>query len=614
MMQTDGSPAGTLPARIAPALTALAAVLSIVTVLLALAWSLGLHQRLRLSLYTEQFLVSVLGLAVAHAFLTVRSRHLPVRLALPADLALAACALMGGGWLAIHYPQIAFTAAVDPSAAIVPALALIVTLLLALLRVAGWPLTIIVLAFCAYGLWGSNLSGQFQALPISPERLAVQLSLDTGGILGMPLGVAATIVVVFVVFGRLLDHLGGATFFTDLASALMGRFRGGSAKISILSSAAFGSISGSAVSNVATTGVVTIPLMQRGGFRKDAAAGIESVASTGGQLAPPVMGAAAFLMAEFLDIPYAQVVIAALVPALLYYVAIFVLVDLTAARDGIRGVDGTERPDAWSTLIAGWPFLLPFVALVYGLFALNLQAQAAGILAAVVLLVAAPLARASRGRFGPRALVATLASSGSALSQIIIITAAAGIVIGVMNETGLGFGLTAFLTRFASDEVLLLIVMAALLSIVLGMGMPTIAVYVLLATLIAPALTRLGIDQTAAHLFVLYFGMMSMITPPIAIAAFAAASISGADPMRTAFQAMKFGWPAYVLPFAFVLNPALILRDGALAAILPVTGAVVAVLAVSAAMIGHFRRPLGLPLRVLLAVAGMAALFWPAFL
>lgn len=448
-------------------------------------------------------------------------------------------------------------------------------------------------------------------MPVSPDRLAAQLALDTGGILGTPLAIAATVVVVFVAFGRLLDHLGGAAFFTDLATAAMGGFRGGAAKIAVLGSSLFGSISGSAVSNVATTGVVTIPLMRRAGFPRETAGGIEAVASTGGQLTPPVMGAAAFLMAEFLEIPYADVVVAALLPALLYYAAIFMQADLTAARDGIVGIGAAERPRVAPTLKAGWMFLVPFAALIWALFAGNYQPATAGLFATLALLLIAPLMPKARALLAPRDLLAALAQGGAALSGILVITAAAGVVIGVLNETGLSFGLTAYLVGFAREDVVLLLALAALVSIVLGMGMPTVAVYVLLAALVAPALIRLGIHPTAAHMFVLYFGMMSMITPPVAIAAFAAASLSGGGPMRTALAAMKFGWPAFVLPFAFALNPALILEGSWQAVALSLSLAVFGVLAVTLALVGHFGRPLPLALRIAVFLPGTAALLWP---
>lgn len=585
--------------------------LAVVMVIIAISWAAGLHRELRIAVYTEQFLAAVLGLAIAYVFLTRPLRMLPGRIGLGVDAALAVIALSGGVWIALRYPDLSMVAAIDPAGVLWVSLAILATLLLALFRVAGWPLTAVVLAFAAYGLWGSALPGQFQALPVSPERLFAQLAMDTGGVLGTPLAIGATVVVVFVLFGRLLDHFGGAAFFTDLATAAMGGFRGGAAKISVVASALFGSISGSAVSNVVTTGVVTIPLMRRAGFRAETAGGIEAVASTGGQMMPPVMGAAAFLMAEFLEISYAEVVLVALVPALLYYFALFVQADLVAARDGISGVPAADRPAAGPVLQAGWAFTLPFVGLIWALFVWNYQPAAAGLVAGVILLSVAVVLPAARAGLRPRRLIAAIASGGEGFAQIVVITGAAGIVIGVLNETGLGFGLTSYLVGFARDDVLILLVLAALVSIVLGMGMPTVAVYVLLAALVAPSLTRLGIDPKAAHLFVLYFGMMSMITPPVAIAAFAAASLSGAGPMRTAIAAMRFGWPAFVLPFAFAYNPALILQGGVGDTILAITTAGSGVFLVSVALAGWFTTKLRAAPRALVAVLGTALILWP---
>ncbi|MEQ6250293.1 TRAP transporter fused permease subunit [Sulfitobacter sp. HNIBRBA3233] len=591
----------------------LSRALGLILIVLAGAWALGLHRELRLAVYTEQFLAAVLACAAAHVFLA-RPWGRFGRFGDAVDFGLAAVAIVGGAWLAWAYPDLSLAAAINPSTALPVALALLATVMLALVRAAGWPITIVVLAFGAYGLWGAALPGRFQALPVAPERLAAQLALDTGGMLGTPLKIAATIVVIFVAFGRLLEHLGGAKFFTDLATASMGGFRGGSAKIALVASALFGSISGSAVSNVATTGVISIPLMRRAGFKPSAAGGIEAMASTGGQLTPPVMGAAAFLMAEFLDISYGDVVMAALLPALLFYFALFLQVDLVAGRDGIRGVERSNRPDAGPVLRAGWAYALPFVALIWGLFALNWQPDTAGLAACGVLLLVAVFIRPARAGLWPNRLAGALAGAGDALAQILVITAAAGIVIGVLNETGLGFGLTTYLVGFASDQVLLLLVLAAAISIVLGMGMPTVAVYVLLAALVAPAIVRLGVDPTGAHLFVLYFGMLSMVTPPVAIAAFAAASLAGSGPIATALAAMRFGWPAFVLPFAFAYNPALILKGSAGAIAVAVVFAVLAILLITSAMTGWFMRPLRLWERALGVVAGAALLLWPIFL
>ncbi|SLN63729.1 Sialic acid TRAP transporter permease protein SiaT [Roseivivax jejudonensis] len=597
-----------------PGLRPAADVLAVAMVGIAVAWAAGLHRMLRLSIYTEQFLAAVLGLAMAYVFLTQPLRSLPPALGRVVDVALAAIALAGGAWLALYYPDLSLAAAIDPGDALRVSVAVLVTLLLALYRVAGWPLTIVVVVFGAYGIWGAALPGQFQALPISPERLASQLALDTGGILGTPLAIAATVVVVFVAFGRLLDHLGGAAFFTDLAAAVMGGFRGGAAKISVAASALFGSISGSAVSNVATTGVITIPLMRRSGFRAEHAGGIEAVASTGGQLTPPVMGAAAFLMAEFLNIPYSQVVLAALVPAAFYYVALFLQADLTAAREGIAGMPAADRPRAGAVLRRGWIFVVPFVALVWALFSLNYQPATAGLVACAILLGVSLVLPEGRRGLRPDRLLGAIASGGPSFAQIVVITAAAGIVIGVLNETGLSFGLTSYLVTFARDEALGLLVLAAAVSIVLGMGMPTIAVYVLLASLVAPALTRLGIEPVAAHLFVLYFGMMSMISPPVAIAAFAAATLSGAGPMRTALAALRFGWPAFVLPFAFAYNPALLLAGGAGQTALSILLTLCGIVGVTVALAGWVRGPLPPALRGVAAALGLALILWPVIL
>jgi len=580
---------------------------------LAIAWALGLHRELRLAVYTEQFLALSLALAVAHIFLT-KPWHSAGRAGQIVDISLAGLALVGGVWLALRYADLSLASAINPVEALPVALVLLITVMLALVRAAGWPITLVVLAFGAYGLWGSALPGRFQSLPIAPERLAAQLALDTGGILGTPLKIAARIVVMFVAFGRLLEHLGGAKFFTQLATAAMGGYRGGAAKIALIASALFGSISGSAVSNVATTGVITIPLMRKAGFRPSTAGGIEAMASTGGQLTPPVMGAAAFLMAEFLDISYANVVMAALLPALLFYIALFLQIDLVAGRDGISGVERAERPDTGQVLRAGWAYFLPFVALLWGLFALNWQPDKAGLAACGVLLVVAAFMRSVRADLAPLRLLNALAGAGTALAQILVITAAAGIVIGVLNQTGLGFGLTTYLVSFAADQILILLVLGAAISIVLGMGMPTVAVYVLLAALVAPAIIRLGVDPTAAHLFVLYFGMMSMITPPVAIAAFAAATLAGAGPIATSLKAMRFGWPAFILPFAFAYNPALILKGTPAMVAVSLTLAIIGVVCVTAAMAGWFRRPLGLLERVASACIGAAALLWPIFI
>ena len=522
--------------------------------LIAVAWALDLPRRAGLLVYPEQILAAVLGLALALRLMPAAEARRPW-----VDAALALAGL-GAAWaVAAAYPRLIRAAILEPAAVLPLTVPLLGCLLVALRRAAGWPLTLVVGAFVLYGVLGHHAPGAFAAIRVEPARLAAQLALDTGGVLGLPLAIAAGVVVVFLVLGQLLERSGGAEAFTQVALALMGGFRGGGAKIAILGSSLFGSISGSAVSNVATTGVVTIPLMRRSGLSAPKAAGIEAVSSTGGQLMPPVMGASAFLMAEFLQVPYREVVLAALVPALLYYLALLVQVDGLAARHGLAAVPREDRPRLGPSLRRAWALPLPFAALVWALFSLNMQPATAALLACAVLVALAATVGLGAGRLGPRGLWSALERAGAAAADVLIVTAAAGVVIGVLNETGLGFNLTLVLADAAGESRAALLVMAAVASIVLGMGMPTVGVYVLLAALVVPSLTAVGVEPLSAHLFVLYLGMMSMITPPVAIAAFAAASLAGAPPMRTAWEAVRLGWSAYAVPFVFVASPALLL-------------------------------------------------------
>jgi len=327
--------------------------------------------------------------------------------------------------------------------------------------------------------------------------------------------------------------------------------------------------------------------------------------SSGGQLMPPIMGASAFLMAEFLQVPYVDVVLAALIPALLYFTALFIQADLRAARDGIAAVAAAEIPRLRDVLRRGWMFPVPFVVLIYALFGLNYGAAEAGLLTAGATVAVGALLVGGSERLRPGTLVRTLRDVGMASLDILLITAAAGIIIGVLNVSGLGFGLTLVLTDLAQHHLALLLGVAALISIILGMGMPTIGVYVLLAALVAPALVKLGIPDIAAHLFVLYFGMLSMITPPVAIAAFAAASLGGAGAMGTALESMRFGWPAYVVPFLFVFSPPLLMDAAPWRVALAAGAAGAGVWLVSAGLVGYLRRALDPPARAGLMAAGL---------
>ena len=481
-------------------------------------------------------------------------------------------------------------------------------------RRTGWMLFAIVLVFMVYSLFADKVPGQLIGKALTIERMVQYIGFDPNAVFSTPLAVGTIIVMLFVFFGKLLFAAGGGNFFTDLAMAATGRSRGGSAKISVVGSALFGSISGSAVSNVVTTGVVTIPLMQRGGYTKRDAGAIEAVASTGGQLTPPIMGAAAFLMAEFLDISYFTVAGAALIPAILYYLSVFTQVDLIAGRDNIQPAD-TDTMTVREVLKEGWHFIIPFAVLLAALFWWRMDPEDSALLAAVAIVIVG-FVRGYRGyRLTPRMLCRTFVETGTGMVDLILVVAAAGFVIGILNITGLGFALTLVLVDAVGSNAFLLLAVSAVICVILGMGMPTSGVYVLLAALVAPSLVEAGIDPIAAHLFILYFGMMSMITPPVALAAFAAATITEDDPLATGIASMRIGWAAFILPFIFVETPAILMQGSWIDIALNLGLAIIGVIAVTAGIVGYWSRGLGPMLRIAFTILGFAALplgFLPA--
>jgi len=590
--------------------TLLTNFLAVLIVVLAASWSLDIPRQMGMAFYPAQFLSLVLGLAVCVAYLTKSARSAPHYGRPPWYDLIAACLSVAVGIvMAIRYPALVDLVLLRPPEAVTIGAIALPLILEALRRTVGPTLLIVVLVFIAYAFWGNHVPGRLMGRAQDWDKVASYLTFDVNGILGIPLQIASTVVIGFILFGMVLNRAGGAKFFTDAALLLMGGLRGGAMKIAVIGSAIFGSISGSAVANVMSTGVVTIPMIKRTGYPAHRAAAIEAVASTGGQLLPPVMGAAAFLMAEFLYTPYSTVALAALVPGILYYAALFIQADLEAVRHNIAAVPKSERPRGRDVL-TGLHFLLGFVVLISTLFFLNWQPAKSALAATAIVLITAILFGYQGQRFGPRQIWDTVARAGSASIDLILICAAAGMVIGVLNMTGLSFNLSYALVQLGGGSKIALLLMSALVCIVLGMGLPTLGVYVLLATLVAPALIELGVDRIAAHLYVLYFGMMSMITPPVAIAAFAAAGIAGARPMRTGLEAMRFGWPAYVVPFLFVYSPSLILRGNVTDMVTSIAFAGVGVAVVSVALTGFFRRKLSWGERILMLVAG-AATFAP---
>jgi TRAP transporter 4TM/12TM fusion protein len=585
----------------------LIAVLGTVMCVACILWNIETPTRLGVAILTEQYLAFQLGLALTIAFLRFGpSGDRKARVGLIDGLAAVACflVLMYAAW---DFSYLLREQAYRPPEITVIGLVVTLAVMEGIRRRAGWTLFVIVAIFLVYALFADKVPGQLIGKALTPVRLVQYVGFDPSAVFSTPLVVGTVIVLLFVFFGQLLFAAGGGAFFTDLAIAATGRSRGGSAKISVVGSALFGTISGSAVSNVVTTGVVTIPLMQRGGYSRKDSGAIEAVASTGGQLTPPIMGAAAFLMAEFLDISYLTVAAAALIPALLYYVSVFMQVDLIAGRDRISQSDD-EALSATEVLRAGWHFALPLGVLLTALFWWRYDPEDSALMASIAIVLVGFL----RGYRGQRLTLTKLRDvfidTGTSMVDLILVVAAAGFVIGILNITGLGFALTLVLVNAIGENLFLLLLVSALICTLLGMGMPTSGVYVLLAALVAPSLVQAGVPAIAAHLFILYFGMMSMITPPVALAAFAAATITKADPLGTGFAAMRIGWAAYIIPFIFVGSPALLLEGSwgaiAAAAILSAIG----VGAICAGMVGFFHCRLGTPARLLFAALGLGAL------
>ena len=584
-------------------------VLGAVITVIALTWAIEFWLRLGFQWFDEQALVACFGLTLAIVFIRFPFAGGRDRPSVPwYDAVFAVLGLGASAYLIWIYGDIELNPFAMRGKMFWISVVLIPLMWEALRRTAGWSLTAVLSAFLAYAFVGHLAPGMLKGYEQDSFRLIAELGVTNVALLGLPLKIIVLTVVLFIWMGQLLLHTGASEWFTDLAAAIMGRSRGGSAKIAVVASGLFGSISGSAVSNVASTGVITIPLMRQAGYDRKSAGAIEAVASTGGQIMPPIMGAAAFLMAELLELEYTEIILAALIPSVLYYLAVFVQVDLEAAKNDIAPLPKDRIPPFFRVLREGWFFALPYVVLVYALFSLNLPAQEAAFWAAISVAVVSIVFGYKRHRITRKQLWDSIADCGRASADIVVIGAMAGIIIAILDRTGLGQALTLILAAVGEDSLFLLLVLTAIVSILLGMGMPTSAIYLLLATMIAPSLIKLGVHPIAAHMFVLYFGLMSMITPPVAIAAFAAASLSGAKPMETGATAVRLGWIAYVIPFVFVLSPALIGQGTTFEIVSAGATAMIGVWIASCGLIGFMFSRLGPAERLLVFAAGILLL------
>ncbi|SJN14892.1 TRAP transporter, 4TM/12TM fusion protein, unknown substrate 2 [Halomonas citrativorans] len=535
-----------------------------------------------------QFYYAVVALLLPLVFLLWPIRSSQQEQPIPwYDYLLSAATLIVGGYFVVNAVPIlergwAFDA---PELAIYASYAYWLLIVEAARRAGGLPIAIIAGVFSLYPLVADIVPGPIQAFPSTLEQTAMYHTMSTESIMGVPLQAFAGLVIGFLVFGVVLQKSGGGKFFINLAFSLLGHVRGGPAKVSIFSSGLMGSMSGSVISNVLTTGVLSIPAMRRIGMSRSFAGGVEACASTGGVLMPPVMGATAFVMAMFLDIPYSAVALAAVIPSILYFLGLFIQIDAYAARHDIKGLPAIELPSLKQTLKEGWYFIFVFALLVWMLLVMQREAVAP-FYATALLLVLNQFSQ--HNRWGWKDVTETLSSAAKLFAELIAILAGVGMLVGALSMTGLSGTIANDFINIAGGSVPLLLIMGAVTSFVLGIGMTVTAAYIFLAVALAPALIQGGgLDPMAVHMFILYWGMLSFITPPVALGAFAAATVAGARPMETGLQAMRLGSVIYFIPFLFVLNPALIMQGTPLTVVAVFIQAVIGIVLFASAMQGY---------------------------
>lgn len=456
----------------------------------------------------------------------------------------------------------------------------------ALRRAAGLPIFILTTFFSMYPLFAGKVPISFlSGISVSFEVLARSHAMSPNSILGLPMQTAATILAGFLLFGVTLEATGGANFFFNLAQALFGTARGGPAKVAVVGSAFMGMMSGSAVSNVVTTGTITIPAMKRTGFTPEFAGGVEAIASTGGSITPPIMGSAAFIMASFLAMPYSEIALAAAIPAVLYYMSIFLQIDAHAAKTNLRGFARSELPLVKDTLLGGWPFIFAIAFLVYLLTIMKNEAQAPFAASAVTLLIAAIR---KKDRLNIQTLKKIFLDVGKTNAEIFGIIAGVGLVVGGLSISGVSLSFSGELVRLAGGSSIFILIAGAFTSFILGMGMTVSAVYVFLAIVMAPALIQQGFNPIASHLFVIYWATVSYVTPPVALASYAAAGIAKGNAVKTSFISMRLGVVAFIIPFMYIYNPALVGQGSIGEIVLTFITASIGVLLLSAAFEGWF--------------------------
>ena len=535
------------------------------------------------------------GLALAYLLYPFRRAWARDHFFHPIDVAFAILGAAAPAYIVIQYRELVTRAgSVTMPDVIVGGLGILLVIE-ATRRVVGLPMVTVVLFFLAYAFLGPYMPGVLAHRGLSLEQLVSHLYFTTEGIFGIPLGVSSTFIFLFILFGAYLESTGLGKFFIDLANAVAGWASGGPAKVAVLSSGLMGTVSGSSVANVVGTGSLTIPMMKKLGY--------DAAASPGGQLMPPVMGAAAFLMAEFVGVPYIEVVKAAAIPALLYFTGVWLGVHFEAKRKNLRGIPRSELPHPLTLLKERGHLAIPLIVIVYLLVSGYTPMRAA--LVAIVLSIACAMLRKST-RMKPIEIVYGLERGAKAVLGVLIACAAAGIIIGVVTKTGVGLRLASGLIDAAGGMLLPAMFFTMITAIVLGMGVPTTANYVITSTIAAPALVQMGVPLLAAHMFVFYFGIIADVTPPVALAAYAGAGISGGNPLRTGVHASKLAIAAFIIPYIFVLSPVILMVDAEPFTLIVATlSALIGMIAVSSALCGFLADHCRLYERVLLIAAGL---------
>ena len=542
------------------------------------------------------------GLALVYLLYPSRKRWSRTKVH-PLDVVLAILGAASPAYIVLEYQQLVLRSGTVTTPDLAVGLIGILLVVEATRRVVGIPMVTVVLCFIAYAFAGPYMPGVLAHRGLTLNQLVGHLYFTTEGIFGIPLGVSSTFIFLFILFGAYLESTGLGKFFIDLANSIAGWASGGPAKVAVLSSGLMGTVSGSSVANVVGTGSLTIPMMKKLGYHKNFAGAVEAAASTGGQLMPPVMGAAAFLMAEFVGVPYIDIVKAAVVPALLYFTGVWLGVHFEAKRSNLKGLPREQLPKFGRLFIERGHLALPLVVIVY-LLVSGYTPMRAALVAIVLSIVCSALRKSTRMK--PIEIVRGLDKGARNVLSVLVACASAGIVIGVVTKTGVGLKLASGLLALSGGLLLPTLFFTMITAIVLGMGVPTTANYVITSTIAAPAIIQMGVPVLAAHMFVFYFGIIADVTPPVALAAFAGAGIAGGNALRTGVNAAKLAIAAFIIPYMFVLSPVILMIDATIPGLVMTTlTAIIGMVALSSALIGYLADNCRIYERIILAVGGL---------